>query len=289
MGNRLYNRTVNVVFGQLGQEAVTSPLSTEAHTRVKFVVEKYSASYANTILLQIFNLNAHSLAALQKPESFVTLNAGYDGNTSLLATGKIFSARPVRQGPDIVMMVEALDTGFDVTKTAISVTVGPGGTNAQVLAQAVQLIKNQGIPLGPQTPLPVKPYLRGFQYGGSVRNLLNDLCAEVGFGWQILDGTFVLYSLTPPAGPTPTPGPQDLPAIVLNVNTGLIEIPSQETPIFEGSRPMYVAKSLLNAELNPLRKVQVQSKFLQGFYEIYMVRHQGDSEEGEFVSNLEVW
>lgn len=248
---------------------------------MKFTIEKYTSNYANSILVSLYNLNANSRGLIQRPNGFMIINAGYDGELFLMATGIIHSARPARQGPDLVMNCELLDNGFDIGNAPISVNVGPGGTNQQLLKQALNLFQANHIPSGALEPLPVFSYSKGYAYGGTVGGLLDGLLKPQNLRWQILDGQLRIFAAV---GPT-----TQAPPILLSVDTGLIEIPSQETPIFSGSRPMYAAKSLLNPQLNPGRKVNIQSKFLKGIFEVYRILHQGDTEEGDYVTNMEVW
>lgn len=282
MGNRFYLRTAEVLFGIIGQ-----PAATKVSVRIKFAVEKCSSYHASTVLASLYNLNSNSRGLIQRPNGFIIINAGYDGEMNLIGTGKIWSARPVREGPDIVMVIEASDValgserGFlDVSKAPISVNIGPGGTNQQILQSCLNVFKVNKIPIGLLEPLPISTYYMGFAYGGEVGVLLNQLLENFNMFWKILDGQFRIFSF----GPI-----RPEPPILLTPDTGLIEIPSQETPIIIGGRPLFKAKSLLNAELNIDRKVNIQgSKFLNGVYDIFSVLHQGDTEEGDYATNLEV-
>lgn len=277
--SELYGRVVEVLVGPKGG---TGKLITDL--RIQFKVEKTLDPQPNQAQIQITNLSDATRALCETEGAFIVLRAGYTGAVKTLYQGDIARVDTRIQGPDIVTSIEAGDGEQEYRNAKADVSFGPGAKFTQVFGA---LSDRLGLAKGSvKIPNPGDQFLQGYTGAGTVREQLDYLAEKQGLEWSIQDGQ--LQMLAPEAS-------TDEDVVVLSAATGLVGSPFKT----KVTRPDLARKgkgkdesgiqaiALLNAELRPGRRIQVESRLVNGIYKIQKVSHSGDTHGNSFYSELE--
>lgn len=275
------------LFSRTAQAVITAPGATQSRlvgVRMKFTVQKISKGFGNTASIDFYNLAPQSRAALEESHTKVSLVAGYAGQTRELYNGDVFISTSKRNGADIVTTTELLGGGIVSQTCVVSVNVGPGGTNRDVLDQAINaaIASDPTLKRGTVQDLPLIQYQKGFSETAQFSEIMDYLVDAPDWVWTIQDG---VINVCPINGGTGGGG------FLLTPDTGLIDVPSKDVEGFlGGGSPLYHFKSLLNPIMNPLDFVSVQSSYVpHGNYQIYYLQHMGDTFEGEYATLMEAF
>jgi len=238
--------------------------------RLAFSVEKTSDSSSNKASVTIYNLNNDSKAFVEKREGLMRLEAGYEGNLSILFLGDIAKIMTKRSGADIVTVIESGDGELRLANAHIEIGFKGGATDRQIIDKVISaLAVGRGIIKGIQS----REYLNGFSYSGRASELLGNITKKQNLEWSIQNGSLQIIPKTDNTGET---------AVLLNAQTGLLDVPNKTE---EG----FIAKSLLNPLLMPGRQVKIESELLTGIsiFKIEKARHVGDTREGDWITEVE--
>lgn len=294
----LYDRSVIVkVYPATGQAKKIEGL------RVKFKVTKTSESNPNTAELDIYNLSETTRSLFQAKDSRVELQVGYkgipatgiisqfgigaQGNVETVFIGNVSKAVPkndksfsdskkqkhrfsqsVIQGVDIVTKVQLADGANRYRNARLTKGFPPNITLDQVLDE---LTSNLGFAKGDRQGVPERRYANGLTVSGLVRDHLNVLMKGNELEWSIQDETLQVI---------PKNGATSETEILLKPTTGLVGSPQKTDKGLEFT-------SLLQPQLRPGRRVQIESAFVKGVFVVKKVTHDGDSHEGSFLSKCE--
>lgn len=271
--------------------------------RIGFRVIKTSESHPNTAELDIYNLSESSRAMFQATDSRVEILVGYkgipkagilgpvgdgsfQGNIESLFIGNVAKSVPktegggnskkpkqrytqsVVEGVDKIMKVQLAD-GENRYRNARHTKGYPPNTSLnQVLDE---LTASLALARGSRTGVPEKKYANGLTLTGLARDSMNVLTKGNGLQWSIQDETLQIL---------PKNGMTTDSIIVLTPKTGLIGSPQKTDKGLE-----FV--SLLQPQLKPGRRVQIESQFVSGIFIVKKVTHEGDSHRGNFLSRCE--
>jgi len=274
-----YGRIVEVLIGPRGQNGKLF-----RDLRVAFRIEKSLESTPNSASISIYNLSEGSRSLVEQDGAVIQLRAGYGENVKLLFIGDIARTTTKRSGGDIITEVEAGDGEFAYQNATANVSLGPGAKYSQVF----QALGNRlGLTQGTvKITNPNDQFQQGYSYSGAARDALDILTEKQGLEWNIQDGQLQVL----PADVTT----DDL-VIVLNPGSGLVGSPFKTkilrpdlARVGKGKEESGVsATSLLNPEIRPGRRVQVESQFVNGVFKVEKVTHSGDTHSTQFYSEVE--
>lgn len=221
---------------------------------IAFCIEKTLTREPNTAEIKIWNLNDRNRKYLRDQKRIpVTLKAGYEGAMGLLFRGDLSEAFSEREGPDWVTTVRSGDGLESLQSSRISKSFK---ADTPVIDVLKEISKSLGIHVGDAISFlekrgfssSDKKLLSGAVVSGSARYELDKWLKSVGLEGSVQDGALqVLVS-----GQA-----LDRTAVVLSSETGLISSPNVS------SKGILRARSLLNPELFPGRKIKVESKVLK--------------------------
>lgn len=221
---------------------------------IAFCIEKTLAREPNTAEFKIWNLNDINRKYLRDKKRIpVTLKAGYEWGMGLLFRGDLREAFSEREDPDWVTTIRSGDGLESLQSSRISKSFRAGTPIIDILKEisnslgiivgdAISFLEKRGFSSSD------KRLLNGAAISGSAHNELDKWLKSVGLEGSVQDGTLqVLVS-----GQA-----LDRTAVVLSSETGLIGSPEVS------SKGILRARSLLNPELFPGRKIKVESKVLK--------------------------
>lgn len=254
----LINRVIEVTAGLPGLPGQRWSTVGEEGYRIAFTVRKTGRSRPNKAEARLYNLSQAEIDYLRQPGIVLTLLAGYEGSTSLLATGDIKLVSVEHTEVDTITKVKIGNKQLEYTSTRFDRSFGPGTTSVQVI-EAIR--EAMGIGRGSVAPLSKGVFASGISFRGTARDALNLIVGSEGGEWSIQDGA--LQILTSSNDPTLEP------AVVLAPETGLIRVTRRK-------RGLDIT-ALLHHEINPGRVLQVWDADIQGgLYIARDVVHEGD-------------
>ena len=256
----------------------------------------------NPLYLRVTNLNPSTAAPLLKSEHQpITVSAGYeDGPYGQIFSGDTTWVVNGRENPtDTMLTVIAHDGGQAHTKAAINKTFHAGSTPMDRLNAAVQAMSPFGISkgyIGPDLSSPQYP--RSDTYLGMAWQLLERVALSKQATWSIQQGKIVMLKQSGdniPGSP-----------FVLNTNTGLIGMPTQEIGqvlarclinpgIIVGSQvqlaqgliqPFLLQQQLAQGQTDFVVPVGVQATAADGIYEVFAIDVEGDTRGQEWYYDL---
>lgn len=254
-------------------------IQTDAHD-VAFQIVKTRKRQPNTCSLTIWNLSEpqrRALEALSIPQKTaagkqrtgrgkirVQVEAGYDGETSLLFRGDLRTAVTTREGPDLVTTIEGDDGGRDVLLARVSRSYRPGTPVVTVIRDLVTAL---GIGEGNLNSLAYttrggSTFAGGTTLSGKADENLTRLLHSCGVTWSVQNGALQVLQAGKALATT---------AVLLTPSTGLIGTPCVSP---EG---LIMAEALLVPGIFPGGRVKIQCPTLTGLYTVYNVSHVGDS------------
>lgn len=185
--------------------------------RINFEITKSVLGPPNLGMIEIYNPNPDTLAALQNKFTKVILNAGYEGNVRLIFKGDIRNVLQMRQGPDRIATVYAADGDKDWKNSTFNKTFAESVSIKSAIDEV--LASFSGLTIGPLEGIPDEPdKLMGQTLSGSSKDIMDVFADQYGFNWNIQDGEMVV---------TPIDQPLEGSAIALiNSATGMIGSPT---------------------------------------------------------------
>ncbi len=280
-----FNRTAKVFVS--GEEIID--LSSLA---CAFRVVKHSVGTNNTMELTIYNLSDETRKKIVAHKSVVSVNAGYDGETSLLFIGTVWATR-FRPGTADSSFVIDVKTGEVEAQKKIAFGLPP---NSDV-QEAYEIIrKNAGLVYKKTGKEKSKRFPSGMQFVGTVRDALEMLSKSTKCDWSIQDDGLQILEVD--SGVVMDP-------IEISSDTGLIGSPDRISKISSNKRAFKDAKGktksvkeeipginfscLLNPKIYPGSRLVLFAKEYAG--KVYIARtvtHDGVTlSSGDWVTKVE--
>lgn len=271
---RLFGRAVKIVADTI--EIVKDPTSAVQSLDVAFSVDKDLKKAPNTAQVKIWNLNRDhqdQLAQLEKVP--VSIEAGYQDQLALLYLGNMRSAYTVREGPDLVTIIESGDGEKQYTSSRVNVSVGPGTGNDAIikaiakglgvgegnLADVVSTLIGQG-----------KMFPSGTVLSGQASREMTLIADSFGLEWSIQDGALQLLSKGKPLLAAD---------VLLTPETGLVGAPSVD------SEGVLTLRTLIIPDILPGRSFVLQSEFLSGRFRAERCGYVGDTSGDDWYIDIE--
>lgn len=251
--------------------------------KIEFVIEKNDDSNPNKAVFDVYNLSETTRTILESDKTQIIFSAGYSGQSGgvfdefnvfsqgSLATvciGNVTKCFHGRNGPDIVTTFEVGD-GANQFRNAYLDKGYPKNVNLNTILN--DLIEAMRLGRGQINGIPSRTYLNGVTLTGLCKTNLTKYCESNGLKWSIQNQTVSIYPKNGASGEGVT---------LLSKDTGLVDAPKK-------TEKGILFKSLLQPSLIPGRKVKIDSQFVKGNYIVSRVTHQGNNQEGKFLSECE--
>lgn len=279
---RLQDRRVRLLIANRVAEdykSLTADVTEIKDLRVQFSVKKSSAKEPNTAEVTITNLSPTRRAALQTKGVKFVLECGYvDTGVKQIFQGDVRHVSHVREGADWRTVLKSGDGERAFQFARISETLGPKSTKSAVIKR---LAAKLGLGLGNSTKAAIPgSFEQGIVLSGPVSRELDKVLKGTGYEWSIQDEQLVILSESEVSG-------QDVP--LLTPDSGLIGSPEFGAPIEKGGKPQLKFKALLNANIKPGAKVQIQcERFPLGVsVKCAKVEHSGDTAGQDWYTSVE--
>lgn len=285
MAQRQFNREIRLTVGEPGpdallihsQRAVVDGRSIRQGLDVRFDVERDLKREPNTAKIEVFNLNpAHRKQLGEAKNAVVILEAGYEGGIGQIFKGKIRPGRAFSQldGPDWITVLEAGD-GEKATRSNRVSESFPAGTSVRTVLECVvaslsdlQLGNASRKLLQEATSFLVESsnlgseFVEGTTVSGNAATELTRLLDSVGLEWSVQGEEIQILRKG-----------QALTSTVIKIGSGTGLIGSPEV----GSDGVVNFTSLLNPDISPGRRVQLDSRTVDGgVFRVLRVKNTGD-------------
>jgi hypothetical protein len=226
--------------------------------QIEFEVTLTSRRGLNKAIIKLFNLSDRSIGQLERPNTAVTLSAGYPDLEAQIFSGSIAKRGAVteRVGGDRVTTIEAGEGELELQSTRIASSFG-GKPTARQIIEGIASQLNVGV-FEPDS-IPALTYQSGWVFSGLARQGLDAIARDLGANWSIQAGQ--LHMLAPGATSGET-------AYLISPESGLIG-PAKRT------KNGVEITSLLLPGLRPNRRITVESEALSGFFKPTEVVHSG--------------
>lgn len=264
-------------------------LEVTAGLRVRFVVQRAFSRTANTARITIYNLAEGTRGQLASETSRLVLEAGYGADGGAGSVGEIFRADTVwvshhREGADWVTEIQTAD-GQASLKTPVTVSLKPGARGEdgleQITEQVRRAMKGKGAvalrqgAVGVQAKRALKSvgFPGGLQLQASADEAYERLLTQAECRWSCEGGAVAIVS---PKEALP------MPAVKVSPQTGLVGSPRRSRKA--GSKQDQLqGVSLLEAGIQPGRRLLVDCASERGVFRVERVIHVGDTHGGDMA------
>lgn len=289
-----FDRVYRLVVGKSGAKGIeiVRPI------RITFDIAKDAEEEPNDYTIRIYNLAPATRKALEEPGLRCVLYAGYaeEQGPLLMAAGSVVFAYTKYELPDVVTELTVRDGHVELRDTAVSIGLGPG---AQASAIIRDIARQMGLPLVMADDVPDRRWHQGFSFYGAARTALHKVTQGTGLEWSIQNQQLQVVQRR---------GTTRRQAVVLAADTGLIGSPERTREAArekarvrdqktgddvnlvsaQQQRDGWRVTSLLLPTINPGDLVKLESRTVQAFLRVDALRHTGDSEGGDWMTELEL-
>lgn len=247
---------------------------------ISFSVQKQELESSNTAKVQVWNLNQQNLATLESENCFLTLKAGYGNTMPVILSGTVSHTGTKKDGSDVLTEIEVVDGLMEVRDTWVSLSYSGQVNTKKILDDTAA---QMGLTVTYSYNATFSDIPNGFSFVGQAKHALSKACAVSGLEWSIQNGVLQIKK----------PGDvMNREAYVLSPETGLIEIPERvqiSSSDDSGNTQMgYDLVYLMNGAIGIGDYVQVQSKYLTGFFRVYSLEIDGDNLSGAWQCKARV-
>jgi hypothetical protein len=247
-----------------------------------FNVAKSTTREPNTCEVRVYNLSRDHRAQLARADApRVVLRAGYEADGDpppLLFLGSARRVFAEREETDIVLTVQASDSGRELLTGRISRSYAPGTRATAALADAIDAA---GIGRGNFSDFEAAYVARngsavfadGFVADGPARRVIQALARAARLRWSVQNGALQLMR---------TGQALQAQAPQLSAASGLVGTPTRD------EHGKVSATVLLQPGLDPGRRVVLVSSEIEGGYEIRQVVYKGATAGGEWYATLDL-
>ncbi|AKQ55184.1 phage protein [Bordetella hinzii] len=289
-----FDRVYRLVVGKSGAKGIeiVRPI------RITFDIAKDAEEEPNDYTIRIYNLAPATRKALEEPGLRCVLYAGYaeEQGALLMAAGSVVFAYTKYELPDVITELTVRDGHVELRDTAVSIGLGPG---AQASAIIRDIARQMGLPLVMADDVPDRRWHQGFSFYGAARTALHKVTQGTGLEWSIQNQQLQVVQRR---------GTTRRQAVVLAADTGLIGSPERTREAArekarvrdqktgddvnlvsaQQQRDGWRVTSLLLPTINPGDLVKLESRTVQAFLRVDALRHTGDSEGGDWMTELEL-
>lgn len=267
---------------ELGADAVEI-----TEMRVQFQISKSLGKEPNTCEITVTNLSKEERAFLQRPRTYVRLEAGYNEEYRHLFSGDVLDVVPTRAGVDHSTLIQVADGARAFLAARSNRSYGAGVTLRQVLNDAARSMQLE-LPKALVTSTDLdQQFANGFSMSGWTRDELTRLLAPYGYAWSVQSGQLQILrdeDVSPETERLITGGVD---------GTGIIGSPelgssyTKAGKLVKGGKPKLTVSCLLYPEITPGGRIRVESPDLNGSFRVQQVQHTGDTYGPEWTSTIE--
>lgn len=269
--------------------------------RIRFKIEKTSEPTPNKAHIDVFNLNSKTRALLQTPGCVIILEVGYDNFSggknpvsAVIFRGDVVKSQTVKNGDDYITTIENGDGLAAYQGSQFNQSFSAGASAQDIVGSIIGSFT--GVGQGEVSGVEGQ-YLSGSTFSGTSKDAMDQVTAKTNTEWSIQNG---LMQVVPINKHTKKP------AILLQSvykgddqdrldehgnprNTGLIDSPSLSGFSHSKEKKFHGVefKSLLQAGLEPGRRVLISAKNVKGAFVVKKVTHDGDTVSGPWFSECE--
>lgn len=291
-----WHREYRLVFPEINLEY--NNLDNKEGLHLTFEVQKDLSKETNKVKFTIWNLKDESRQKIEKQDLKVDLYAGYRDNEGAI---RIFSGNVNRtittdEGKDVKTVIEAGDGQVAVRDSVFALSYAPG-TSGLIIVKAIA--QNMGLPLVLGDGVKFGAYDNGYSFVGKGADALTEVCGGNYCTWSIQNGNLQIILA---GGVVANKG------LVFNSGSGLIgsparivksdHKPAKETPKKKRRRKEKKEKpdkkagwkieTLLAPTVLPGDAIKVESRVINGWFRVEMIKHTGDSINGEYKSQMDI-
>jgi hypothetical protein len=262
-------------------------MRTDAHD-IAFEVVATRKRQPNTCTLKIWNLSENqrqhieSLSVKKKSgrgKIRVQIEAGWNGENSVIFSGDLRTAVTTREGPDLVTTIEGDDGGRDFLLARVSRSF-PAGTSVATVIRA--LVQALGVGEGNLSSFQFRTragatFPAGTVLTGKADLELTRLLHSCGMTWSVQNGALQILE----AGKALATS-----AVLLRARDGLPMTGLLETPSVDPDGTVNAIACIMPG-LQPGGRVQIDCPTLQGLYQVHQVRYVGDTAAEQWDAELE--
>ena len=246
-----------------------------------FNIERSLSKEPNTAEIKIFNLkedNRNQLTFAKRGVQTI-LQAGYGGTMGVIFVGNLKEVASVKEGVDWVTTVRSGDGQTAANQARFNKSYAAGTSAAKVVGELADALGINTSKAGRALREAVlrdgtQQFVKGTVVKGSTYDELDRLLRSMGLEWSIQDNELQVMTSGAPLANT---------AIKLSPSTGLIGSP------VVGSDKIVRVQALLQPDLMPGRKIEIESERVQGLYRIAKVVFSGSTEPtaGNWYAEIE--
>lgn len=279
-GMKNFDRQYRMSAGPPGSVGFEIGDTTPYALHISFSVQKQELESSNTAKVQVWNLNKQNLATLEAENCYLVLKAGYGNTLPVILSGTVSHISTKKDGSDVLTEIEVVDGLMEVRDTWVSLSYAGQVNSKKILDDTAA---QMGLTVTYSYNATFADIPNGFAFVGQAKNALSKACAVSGLEWSIQNGVLQIKK----------PGDvMNREVYVLSPETGLIEIPERvqiSSSDSSGSTQMgYDLVYLMNGAIGIGDYVQVQSKFLTGFFRVYSLEIDGDNLSGAWQCKARV-
>lgn len=276
---RQYLRKTRVSFNN--GALIVNPGGVKLHEmKVEFSVTRGLESDQNSAKISIWNLAEKHRNAIGKELDDVTLEAGYlppegGGNVGIIFAGQMRDVEHKRDGADIITTISCGDGDKAFKRATISKTFPAGTPVPEVVEEIYKQLEKEGMKRGEwKFPEKIPTTKRPYSMCGTCKREMDRLGRSHGFYWSSQNGVMEIV-----------PGDGTVGGIVLiSPQSGMVDVP---TITDNGVK----VSALLNPEIRPGRRVQIESSVLEmngegGMYRVSACTFSGSNRDGDFVVQI---
>lgn len=266
--------------------------------RITFRIVKSLTKNPNKSDIEIYNLAPQTRAELEKTDVRCFLYAGYeeDAGPILIYQGNVTFCYTRFEGTNVITVLELGDGAKEYRDT--NVTLGyEKGVDSQTILRDIAAA--MGLTLTVGNGVSIRKWESGFSFYGPARTALDKVVRGSGSQWSIQNGILQVIAQG---------GTTSRSAVVISADSGMIGYPDRmregahetatlrdqqrerDVKIQSNAREKdgWRVKSLLIGSINPGDRVKLESRSVQAVLVPHKVSHSGDSEEGDWQTELEL-
>lgn len=145
--------------------------------------------------IRVFNASKDTRAKLERKNAYVILQAGYENDIGIVFTGTILKAYTTKQGNNVVTELLCQDSNVQLKTSRVSFSWPPNVSYSKIIEDIANNLQKQGISRGviitneaklPTLPNPANTLAKGgYTFQGLSSQLLDKVCDQFGYTWQI--------------------------------------------------------------------------------------------------------
>ena len=273
----LINRELSLTIGTTLIQSRIVEGAAQPLLRTTFNIERTLKQDPNKATIVIYNLNLSHRTAFQEADIPCLLEVGYFGVVpSRIFSGGLDFGSNVQDGTDWITTLEASDGGKKFRSARINKSKKGPISAGEVLRTAAEALGydagNIEEKITEGSVRKFTQYINGKVLSGKAEKVLDDVMKTLGYSWSVQDDKLQVVAGLETIGTT---------AQVISSTTGMVGSPQA------GEKGFINVRSLIQPNLLPGNKIEVESSTVNGFYRIQKVVFSGDTHGQDWYADIE--